>query len=191
MPRSAVSVCNIALRLLGAKTITALADNTVEGRAANDTFDDTRQALLRGHPWNFAMKRVKLLSPLATKPAFKYAFQFALPSDVIVVRAIDSDTLNWAAWNVEGPNILCDMSTVGILYTVDYTNIAAMPADFCKALSGALAMEFAHQLTGLTKGIKIAEFYFKYWLNEAKTNDGMEGTTDPIEDTTLFEVRNQ
>ena len=189
--QSAVSICNVALRLLGAKPITALTDNTTEGRAANESYDSTRKALLRSHPWNFAMARTNLDSPLVAAPAWGYAVQFELPANVLIVRALNKDTLNWASWKVESRRLLCDMTTAGILYTTDFEDAAAMPADFGKALSGALALEFAHQLTGLTKGIKLAQAYYDLWLSTAKTNDGMEGTSEPLEDTTLVDERNQ
>lgn len=188
--RSAVTICNTALRLLGAGTITSLNDNTVEGRAALGSYDDTREALLRSHPWNFAMKRASLTSPLSTTPAWEYAYQFQLPPDCLIVRAIDRDTLNFAAWKVEGRVLLCDMSTVNILYTRNVEDAMLMPADFAKALAGLCAIEFAHQLTGLQKAIGIAKDYYSYWFNEAKTNDGQEGTGEPIEDTTLLDERN-
>ena len=194
--QSAVSICNVGLRLLGAKPITALTDNTVEGKAALESYDSTRRALLRSHPWNFAMVREAWTSPLAAAPAHTYSYQFAIPSTALVMRAVQKDFFNFAEWKVEflptqGRVLLCDSSTANVLYTYDFEDAAAMPADFGKALSGALALEFSQQLTGMVKAIKLAQTYYDYWYREAKANDGQEGTLDPMEDTTLVDVRNQ
>lgn len=61
MAQSAVEVANAALSKLGSnKFITTLADGTVESIACNDRLDVCKRALLRMHPWNFAMKRASL-----------------------------------------------------------------------------------------------------------------------------------
>lgn len=61
MAKSDLNVSNLALGLLGAKKITALNDTTTkEAIACNAHVDDCKQALLRMHPWNFAIKRKKL-----------------------------------------------------------------------------------------------------------------------------------
>lgn len=62
---SDLNVSNLALRLIGAKTITSLADTTTkEAISCNALVDDCKKAILRMHPWNFAIKRKKL-SPYA------------------------------------------------------------------------------------------------------------------------------
>lgn len=62
MAQSDLNVSNLALRLLGNRAVlTALSDTTTEGLACNANVDDCKKALLRMHPWNFAVKRVKLL----------------------------------------------------------------------------------------------------------------------------------
>jgi hypothetical protein len=59
MATTAVSICNMALGLLGADgTITALTDNTQNARICNLFYEPARQTLLRSHPWNFATARV-------------------------------------------------------------------------------------------------------------------------------------
>ena len=55
-----VSISNRALTFLGAQPITSLEDDTKEARACNRMFEQSRNQVLRGHAWNFAIKRASL-----------------------------------------------------------------------------------------------------------------------------------
>jgi len=60
MATNSVEICNRALTDIGARRITALSDPSKEGRACNDNYDISRKAVLRLHPWNFAIERVEI-----------------------------------------------------------------------------------------------------------------------------------
>lgn len=60
MPVTNLDVANSALIKLGSRTIGALSDNTVEATSCNARLEPCKRLVLRGHPWNFATKRVKL-----------------------------------------------------------------------------------------------------------------------------------
>ena len=53
---SVVDICNEAMDLLGAATITALTENSKEARLCNRRFSTVRDATLRSHPWNCLQK---------------------------------------------------------------------------------------------------------------------------------------
>lgn len=55
-----ISICNKALRILGAKTITTLDDETEPARILNDVYDEILDEVLSSHPWNFAIVRANL-----------------------------------------------------------------------------------------------------------------------------------
>ncbi|BCV06006.1 MAG: hypothetical protein CM15mV123_200 [uncultured marine virus] len=57
---SVVDICNEAMDLLGAATITALTENSKEARLCNRRFATVRDATLRSHPWNCAIERAEL-----------------------------------------------------------------------------------------------------------------------------------
>jgi len=64
MAQSALNVANLALRLLGNRsTVTDVlgADTTAEGLACTALLDDCKKSLLRMHPWNFGIKRKKII----------------------------------------------------------------------------------------------------------------------------------
>ncbi len=53
-------IVNLALVQIGADRITSLTQETKNAREANAIYDLVRDATLRAHPWNFAIKRVAL-----------------------------------------------------------------------------------------------------------------------------------
>lgn len=60
MAQAALEAANGALRKLGASKITALAGTDDVSVLMNDRIDICKKALLRMHPWNFAVKRKKI-----------------------------------------------------------------------------------------------------------------------------------
>ena len=77
-----VSISNRALTFLGAQPITSLDDDTKEARACKRMFEQSRNQVLRGHPWNFAMKRVELAAD-TTSPVWGKTNAFSWPSDCL------------------------------------------------------------------------------------------------------------
>jgi hypothetical protein len=55
-----VNICNMALTLLGAATITSLSDQNKEARRCSQELDNVRRQVLRSHPWRCAKKRATL-----------------------------------------------------------------------------------------------------------------------------------
>ena len=78
MAGSIVDIANKALTYLGADAITNVSDDTVEGRAINRIFEQSRDYCLRDHPWNFALIRVALAAD-TTSPVWEYTNSFSWP----------------------------------------------------------------------------------------------------------------
>lgn len=77
---SDTDIANHALRLLGQGTIVSLDDGSDTGNKVDDIYEDTRDNLLRSHPWNFATKRVQLARS-SNAPAFEFDYAYVLPAD--------------------------------------------------------------------------------------------------------------
>lgn len=60
MPVTSLDIANSALIKLGERTISALSDQTAPAQAANTRIEFCRRAVLRTHPWNFAVRRATL-----------------------------------------------------------------------------------------------------------------------------------
>ena len=82
-----VSICSNALRRLGDDPITSLTDNTERARLCNSFYEDTRDAVLRLHPWNFAITRTSL-AKLSDAPAYGFSNQFSLPTSPYCLRVL-------------------------------------------------------------------------------------------------------
>ena len=65
---SSTAIANASLLLIGAKELTDLdTDTTTTGRIAQRWYAHTRDSILRGYTWNFALRR-QALSKDATGP---------------------------------------------------------------------------------------------------------------------------
>ena len=74
-------VINVGLRRVGAKRIISRTQtDSKSANLANDLYDEIRDGLLAGHPWNFATLRIQLAKVTAA-PVFEYDNAFAFPSD--------------------------------------------------------------------------------------------------------------
>lgn len=102
---SETGIANRALQRLGAARITALDDtSSTNSRACNVAYEPLRDALLRAHPWSFAIARASLAAD-STAPAFGPAYQYAWPTTAMRILLPKDHTLDWI---VEGRFILSD-----------------------------------------------------------------------------------
>lgn len=147
-----VGIANAALRRLGATRIASFTDGSKSANCVLDFYEETRDELLRSHPWNFARSRQKL-AQLATAPAFGFDYAYGLPSDWMRTVAVhDNDagegTIEYSE-EIQGGQgvILASSSAVYLSYVAFISDPNRMPADFRKALSRLLATAMAIDLT--------------------------------------------
>lgn len=69
MAQSNLEIAKLALLKLGEDTITALADSNVRAQTATLMLEPAKRAVLRLHPWNFAIKRTILALKTVTNCA--------------------------------------------------------------------------------------------------------------------------
>lgn len=145
---SEVGICNQALQLLGASSITTLTEGSVNANACNLIYEDTRDALIRSHPWKFAIKITQITANV-TAPAFGRARSFTLPDDYLApLPPYPEDHDINLDWIREGDAIYTDDSSpLDFRYVAQITDPDEMDVLFRKALSATLALELAEQLT--------------------------------------------
>ena len=116
---SVVNICNSALNLIGASTISALTEDTKNARLCNQRYEPVRNRVFRSHNWNCLIKRVQLAAN-STDPVIEYAKAYALPSDCLRVLKIHNATTDSIVSNldykIEGRNIVTDETTVYLVY---------------------------------------------------------------------------
>ena len=180
MAGSIVDIANKGLTYLGANAITALTDDTVEGRAINRIHEQSRQYCLRDHPWNFAMTRVSLAAD-TTSPVWEYTNLLPWPSNCL--RIIEVDTTE--EWAVEGRNIVTDAAApLNILYIADVTDTSIYDAKFTEAYAMRLASDVAYEITSSQTVVASASAAYATLIQEARLVDAQE-TTSASEDTWL------
>lgn len=145
---SMVDIANRALQKLGAERITSLTQDTENARAVNACYEIVRDAELRSHPWNFAIKRAQLAED-AIGPAFGFDAQFTLPSDFLRLMPPDENAnYNDLDWQIEGKKILTnDSGPLNIRYIYRVTDTAEYDSLFIEMFACKLAAELCEQLT--------------------------------------------
>lgn len=135
-------LCNQALSLIGADSITSFEENTSTARRMRTVYDSSRKALLRLHPFQCATKRIKL-APLSVKPEFEYSYQFQLPDDLI--RIINANTEDYV---VETDKLLSNSNQLNLVYVFDNKNEETYDSLFIECLVLYLAYKISKPITG-------------------------------------------
>lgn len=169
---SSVEICNRALIRLGADTITALDEDSVEARICNIVFDAIRKDLLRSHPWNFAVKRA-ILAQVTDDPEFGFFYRYSLPSDYLMVIDLDTDT---DPFKVEGGYLLTDSDEVNLTYVADITDTGLFDSMFTTLFSIRIALEVGFKLTGSQAVLETLRREYRLISASAQMKDGQEGT---------------
>lgn len=185
-----VDVCNASLVLIGDSVIESLDDLTDRAIACHQFYERTRDAVLRAHPWNFALVRAALVLDAGT-PAFKWAHQFTLPSSPYCLRVleVDEDYIGQIPWEVEGRLLMTDESSMKIRYIARILDPTAFDSLFFEAFAARLASQIAFTLRKEPEVIKTMWDLYQEKIQEAKTIDGMEKSIQTMETDDLISVR--
>lgn len=186
---SVVDICNEAMDLLGAATITALTENSKEARLCNRRFETVRDTVLRSHPWNIAITRASLAKD-SDAPAFGFANQFTLPTDPYCLRVlsfwnsnVDSEIAAYDSqvmFKIEGRKVLSDEGTCRITYLARITDTETYDSLLSSTIAHKLAAETAYAITGSTTVSQAMQQLYEVRLREARSIDAMEGVPDKL-----------
>lgn len=175
-----VDIINIALRKIGASTITSRADGTKNANVADDLYDEVRDTMLRHHPWNFATKRVKL-AKLTTAPAFEFDNAFAMPSDWLrTISVHDNDaglgTMIYREEQVASQNcIVADVEDCYLRYVSREVDPNLMSADFRYALAVWLAKDMSLPIASSSSMHNEMDEELQIAMAKAKSTDAQGG----------------
>ena len=189
---SIVNMCNSALNLIGASTISALTEDTKNARLCNQRYEPVRNRVFRGHNWNCLIKRVELAQN-STAPVVEYTYAYALPSDFLRVMKIHNGTTDSIAadldYKVEGKNIVTNQTTVYLAYIALDTDPNNYDAYLREAISHQLAADLAY---AITNNATLANNYLTRAderLREARFIDATENSLDTIEANEFTDAR--
>lgn len=138
----------MALGRLGEAKIISLDDASKPARTCKLFYEQTRDACLRAHRWNFAKDRATL-SRLSANPAFGWGAAYTLPIDCLRVLSLNGETEEEGEeFDIEGKNMLTNSTSAQIVYIKKIADSEQFDALFCEALSALLAAKIAVSLTG-------------------------------------------
>jgi hypothetical protein len=169
---SEVGICNRALSRLGASRISSLSDSTSKNaRECNNAYETVRDAMLRRHPWNFAIKRASLAAEV-TGPAFGPTNYFQLPSTCLRLLLPNDTGLDWI---IEGRKIATSWSApLNIRYIDQITDPNAMDVLFREALALQMAFTMCEAITQSTAKQQAIAIELKDVIAEAKRTNAIE-----------------
>jgi hypothetical protein len=182
---SEIDICNQALQKLGAERIVSLTQDTTNARECNACYEIIRDAELRAHAWNFAIKRDQLAADLVG-PVFGYANSFQLPSDCLRLLNPDSwENYNTLDRQIEGRKILTDESApLNIRYIYRCEDTTQYDSLFIDAFACSLATQLNEKITqSSSKGQTVRNDYVMA-IRQARRQNAFENiSADPPTDT--------
>ena len=141
---SEVSICNRALAMLGANTITSLSDGSTEANVCNAVYADARDAVLRAFPWACAIQRATL-AQLSTAPVWGYDKAYSLPNDPHCLAVLDIQEST--QYRIEGRTLVCNSDTATIKYVARITDPGQFDPAFVFALACRIGAEVSYALS--------------------------------------------
>ena len=147
---SVVDICNSALNLLGASTISALTDDTKNARLCNQRYEPIRNRIFRSHSWNCLVKRVQLAKDSAS-PVVEFANQFTLPSDCLRVLKIHNGATDSVKtdmeYKIEGRKVRTNEGTIFLVYIALNTDPNIYDTNLQEAIAHQLAADICYAVT--------------------------------------------
>ena len=192
-----INVVNVALRLLGANSITSLEDDAHEAKVMNDIYFIARDAVLEEAEWTFATKRF-LPAKEAAAPAWGWTSSFPIPSDILRVTRVDrldiiatGSSMNRrpAEYEVEGRKILTNEDVIyckGIRRIEDEGIYSAL---FDEAFAAKLAVMACYSITESNQKIQTMSAIYADTIKKAKSRDGMQGSSLRLRNKTVQQSR--
>ncbi len=188
---STIELVNRALARIGEQRLASIDDTSERAQTVRDVLTGARQAMLREHRWNFAVRRARL-TPELPAPEFRWLYRMGKPNAssrggawlrTLGVFADESERQE-AEYQDEGRHLLTDHQTLFLKYVADVTNPLDMDALFREALTFKLAAELAVSLSssrGLAEGLaQMAEDK----MRKAVAVDAVNNAADQIEPDT-------
>lgn len=176
-----VTICNAALRLIGAARIDSLTDGTREADAAAFYWALVRPWVFTAVPWKCITKRV-VLDDAATTPAWGYAYAWNFPADFVrLVRLEDPE----AEYRQVGQVLHTNLDGPRIEYVYDCTDPTKYSAELVRCLYLNMAYELAYDLTQNPQiGDRVKADLEKFFLPIVRFNNSIgAGLEKPQSDT--------
>lgn len=167
---SQVSVCNSALVNIGADRISSIDQDTKRAILLKAIYAECRDAVLRAHPWHFAVKRVTL-APNGTIPDWGFDFQYDEPNDCLRLLETSPDDI---CFELENGKILTNENTLNIKYIFRQDDESSWDSCFAEAFGWKLSGKIAYAITQSITLVQTCEGKYKAAIAEARWASGVE-----------------
>lgn len=188
MSDSKFDICNKALVLVGANTITSFSENTTESKVANQLYESTLENMLTRSRWRFAAKQAQL-SRNASAPTARWSAKYAIPTGTMILHTVTVSD-NVIEYDRYEDDILCDASTSDVV-VADFT-FQPSEANFPPYFKQALVFELASLFAGaIARNDSLSQLYQNRAIAQlaiARAQDSQAQTSRKV-DTTRFRNR--
>ncbi len=177
---SYVAIANLAASKVGSDDqIREPDDDTHVARSIKAVWDIERQAALRDHKWNFALKRTGLAAEALDVVPYPWGYSYPLPADCL--RLIE--VLNGEArehYQLEGRSILADVSgPLYIRYVADVVEPALWDHLFTEVMACRVALAIGKRIAGTNYDRAAGDAALRDVMAAAKRSDARENPNVP------------
>lgn len=185
-----VGIYQAAFDLLEEEEIIDPSDDRAPVRWMKRNYPLVRDAVLRRHPWNFAIAR-EALPALSDRPAFGWKYQYQLPSDCLrILPPTSCGSFNGrdVPYQVEGRRLLTNSSApLRIQYVRRVEDPTLFDPLFVQLLAAELAVRAANWITGKQSYSERLGQMVRELNAQASLLDGLEGTPqDPMDEDPIL-----
>jgi len=196
MAISEVSICNMALGWVGARSIASLTENSPEARACSQFYGLAREQTLRDHAWNFAQTRAALASIDVPAEYPEYHYAYSWPTDCLralkVRNAAGSDEDFEVALSIDGGGrmILTNAEQAVLVYTKNVSDPSTFDPLYVRALARRVAADIGKVFfKNNQSAMQELETYYLNEIRKAQTQDAGEGKPETVEESTWITAR--
>jgi len=185
MASNEIELVNLSLALQGEAEIVSFDEKSRAAKIAKLYYPNTRDWVLRRHPWNAALRQAELV-PLLTTPTFGWDAEYLLPAEpnhCLRVLAIDEDYgttsrskgRNAAPFIIQGRKLFCNITTgIKLTYIKRLVDVTEMDALLVDVIASKLAVDMIYVLSGSTTNLQLARARFDEVLASARAIDSRE-----------------
>jgi hypothetical protein len=184
---SPVSICSNALLRLGADPISSFEDGTKHAGLCANLWPTVRDALLRSHSWNCAVRRVQL-APMSKTPEFDFQNQFQLPGDWIKTLQVGRKG-RYIDYQMEGRRILANVSLLPLVYV--WRNEVPSSWDDAMVITAELKMAaaLAYPVTASTSLMESLDQKAEIAARDARSDDGQDTPPEELDGYPMYSSR--
>lgn len=187
MASSALSICSNALQLLGDKAIASFTEDTHRASLAANLWPQTRDALLREHPWPCIRKQT-ILAPESTTPDFDWPYQFKLPGDWLRTIQVGrrGERLRF---EVMGTRIYAEVAVLPLVYCWRSEDPSQWDSQLSDLASAAMVAAMAYPVTQSSSLAQLKLQIYNRKLEIAKSIAGQDNEPEDWADSPFLDVR--